>query len=149
MAYRLEHHSAGDAVVGLGQLGLVDSAARLIAGPPRDVLSLFGLTVGNDPAEQWRAIMILSAFCLCFSMTVYISLTVLFCRVRRRGSAAAADSGDAPTHQEMLWTVHNKRYDLRDFVQRHPGGSYAIMLGRGRNCTEMFKMYHSLADVSA
>lgn len=42
--------------------------------------------------------------------------------------------------------MHNRRYDLRDFMSRHPGGIDAIMLGRGRNCTELFESYHSLAD---
>ena len=45
----------------------------------------------------------------------------------------------------LLWTIHNKRYDMRTFVARHPGGADAIRLGRGRNCTVLFESYHSLA----
>jgi len=46
----------------------------------------------------------------------------------------------------QYWTVHNKRYNLQAFVDRHPGGTEAIRLGRGRNCTVLFETYHSLAD---
>ena len=45
---------------------------------------------------------------------------------------------------DHLWTIHNKRYDLSDFVAKHPGGESAILLGRGRNCTILFETYHSL-----
>ena len=42
----------------------------------------------------------------------------------------------------LLWTVHNRRYDLAGFD--HPGGPDALGLGRGRNCTVLFESYHTL-----
>ena len=47
-----------------------------------------------------------------------------------------------------IWTIHNKRYDMRAFVDQHPGGKRMIELGMGRNCTELFETYHSLSDMS-
>jgi len=41
-----------------------------------------------------------------------------------------------------LWVVDGQVYDLNDFVKRHPGGSAAIGLGKGIDCTELFKTYH-------
>jgi fatty acid desaturase len=41
---------------------------------------------------------------------------------------------------DKLWIVHGKRYDLSRFA--HPGGSYALSLGRGRDCTVLFETYH-------
>jgi len=43
---------------------------------------------------------------------------------------------------ELVWTVHGRRYDLADFVHRHPGGAQALLLGRGRDCTALFESYH-------
>lgn len=56
----------------------------------------------------------------------------------------ALSAGGTPLGE--LWTVHNRRYDMRGFAAAHPGGAAAIALGRGRNCTELFESYHSLAD---
>jgi hypothetical protein len=41
-----------------------------------------------------------------------------------------------------LWIIDGQAYDFRDFVKRHPGGSAAISLGRGLDCTELFRTYH-------
>lgn len=52
-----------------------------------------------------------------------------------------------PSEKPDLFTIHNKRYSIpADFIARHPGGVDAILLGRGRNCTELFESYHSLSD---
>jgi len=41
-----------------------------------------------------------------------------------------------------LWIIEGQAYDFTDFVKRHPGGSAAIGLGQGIDCTELFKTYH-------
>mmetsp|Transcript_4341 Transcript_4341/g.13267 ORF Transcript_4341/g.13267 Transcript_4341/m.13267 type:complete len:533 (-) Transcript_4341:105-1703(-) len=46
-----------------------------------------------------------------------------------------------------VWIVHGKAYDLRSFVDHHPGGAHAISLGRGIDCTELFESYHPFTDV--
>jgi cytochrome b involved in lipid metabolism len=44
-----------------------------------------------------------------------------------------------------LWWIHGKGYDLSDFVERHPGGIEAILLGKGRDCTAMVESYHAFS----
>jgi len=46
-----------------------------------------------------------------------------------------------------LWIYRGERYDLRSFVDNHPGGSHAILLGQGRDCTQLFDSYHPFTDV--
>lgn len=43
---------------------------------------------------------------------------------------------------EGLWRVHNKLYDLTDFVQRHPGGAEWLDLTKGIDITEQFEIHH-------
>jgi fatty acid desaturase len=49
-------------------------------------------------------------------------------------------------NNEDLWFIHGKAYDLKEFMWRHPGGSRAMEVSRGRDCTELFESYHSLTD---
>ena len=35
-------------------------------------------------------------------------------------------------------------YDVTEFVSRHPGGVDQIMLGAGRDATQLFESYHKL-----
>jgi hypothetical protein len=52
-----------------------------------------------------------------------------------------------PSHVDPpLWLIHGNRYDLSGFVERHPGGKEAILLGRGRDCTAMFESYHPFTN---
>lgn len=46
----------------------------------------------------------------------------------------------------LLWMIHGEFYDLGDFIDRHPGGKEAIMLGRGRDCTALFESYHPFTN---
>jgi len=48
--------------------------------------------------------------------------------------------------QQSVWTIHGKTYDLSSWVDQHPGGSWAINLGRNRDCTGLFESYHAFAD---
>jgi Cytochrome b involved in lipid metabolism len=48
--------------------------------------------------------------------------------------------------EQLLWTIHGKDYDLSDFVERHPGGKEAILLGRGRDCTALYESYHPFTN---
>lgn len=40
--------------------------------------------------------------------------------------------------------VRGKVYDVSSFVERHPGGVDQIMLGAGRDVTQLFESYHSV-----
>lgn len=53
----------------------------------------------------------------------------------------AGDTGDA------LWHINGNRYDLDAFVRKHPGGRRAILLGKGKECTALFRSYHTLTDL--
>ena len=44
-----------------------------------------------------------------------------------------------------LWWIHGNGYDLMDFVQDHPGGIEAILLGKGRDCTALVESYHAFS----
>ena len=55
---------------------------------------------------------------------------------------ADADGRPLPT-KEDLWNIRGQWYDLRAFVERHPGGVDAIVLGQGLDdCTTLFESYH-------
>lgn len=45
-----------------------------------------------------------------------------------------------------VWTIHGKKYDLTKFSEKHPGGAWALELGRNRDCTGLFESYHPFAD---
>lgn len=58
----------------------------------------------------------------------------------------AMSSAAKDVAKEHIWTVHGRDYDLREFVDRHPGGKEAIELGRGRDCTALFESYHPFTE---
>jgi cytochrome b involved in lipid metabolism len=43
---------------------------------------------------------------------------------------------------EGLWRVHDKLYDLINFIQRHPGGADWLQLTQGTDITELFETHH-------
>lgn len=48
----------------------------------------------------------------------------------------------ADDEAEGLWRVHDKLYDLTDFIERHPGGAEWISLTKGVDITEEFETHH-------
>lgn len=48
--------------------------------------------------------------------------------------------------QPKLWWIHGKGYNLQEFVDRHPGGREAILLGKGRDCTALVESYHPFSS---
>lgn len=56
------------------------------------------------------------------------------------------DEGTYVVSSGNIWTVHGRQYDLRDFVDRHPGGRESIELGKGRDCTALFESYHPFTE---
>eukprot|EP00485_Elphidium_margaritaceum_P008132 CAMPEP_0202693642 /NCGR_PEP_ID=MMETSP1385-20130828/7687_1 /ASSEMBLY_ACC=CAM_ASM_000861 /TAXON_ID=933848 /ORGANISM="Elphidium margaritaceum" /LENGTH=499 /DNA_ID=CAMNT_0049349339 /DNA_START=32 /DNA_END=1531 /DNA_ORIENTATION=- len=40
------------------------------------------------------------------------------------------------------WIIDGKVYDLSPFLDSHPGGKHILSMNRGRDCTELFFMYH-------
>jgi cytochrome b involved in lipid metabolism len=45
-----------------------------------------------------------------------------------------------------LWWINGNGYDLQEFVNRHPGGREAILLGKGRDCTALVESYHAFSS---
>lgn len=43
---------------------------------------------------------------------------------------------------EGLWRVHDKLYDLTDFIHRHPGGAEWLQTTKGVDITEQFEINH-------
>jgi hypothetical protein len=62
--------------------------------------------------------------------------------VKLGGSDLGALGQIDPNH----WVVHGKKFDLRAFVEKHPGGTHAISYGRGRDCTWLVESYHPYSD---
>lgn len=48
---------------------------------------------------------------------------------------------------EGVWTIHGRQYDLTAFADSHPGGPWALQLGRNRDCTGLFESYHIFSDM--
>lgn len=46
-----------------------------------------------------------------------------------------------------FWYVHGKKYDFTPFLKTHPGGDYMLLLGKGRECTELFESVHSMTGL--
>lgn len=46
----------------------------------------------------------------------------------------------------MTWTIRGKEYDLDKFVNEHPGGDHTILMGKGRDCTELFESTHRFSN---
>jgi len=45
-----------------------------------------------------------------------------------------------------LWLVHGKLYNFENFLDTHPGGKTFLLLGMGKDCTELFEGVHSLSN---
>jgi fatty acid desaturase len=61
-------------------------------------------------------------------------------------ASPAQNSADTCTHNKKYWYIHGKAYDFSTFVNQHPGGKEMILLGRGRECTELFESVHVLSS---
>lgn len=49
-----------------------------------------------------------------------------------------------------VWRIHGQDYDLSEYVDQHPGGREAIMLGMNReDCTALFESYHPFTKENA
>lgn len=133
--------------------------AALVAGAPHGhahaLLAILGWdNVGSEPDDTealWAAALLISSSLTLLLTAVWLAFQRCCCSAARRRrlrlrlyGPPPADSAGTPLDE--LWTIHNKRYDMRRFVAAHPGGAGAIRLGMGRNCTELYESYHSLAN---
>jgi len=52
----------------------------------------------------------------------------------------------APCICQHLWMLHGHRYDLSEFVSRHPGGASFLLAVKGNDITELFESVHQLSS---
>lgn len=45
-------------------------------------------------------------------------------------------------HMHVTCALTTQVYDVSKFLARHPGGSEQLMLGAGRDVTQLFESYH-------
>jgi cytochrome b involved in lipid metabolism len=69
--------------------------------------------------------------------------------IQQLSDKVIAKSSEQFQRESLLWWIHGKGYDLDDFVRRHPGGTEAILLGKGRDCTALFESYHAFTQPHA
>jgi cytochrome b involved in lipid metabolism len=67
-------------------------------------------------------------------------------RDTNRKACSASSETTLSESTNSFWMIHGVKFDLSDFVHRHPGGVEAIELGRGRDCTALFESYHPFTD---
>ena len=65
------------------------------------------------------------------------------CDCDNKLTSSSSSTTITTTDPQQLWYLQGHAYDLRDFVQRHPGGPEALWLGQGRaDCTALVLSYH-------
>jgi fatty acid desaturase/predicted heme/steroid binding protein len=51
------------------------------------------------------------------------------------------------TEEKGIWiAIDSKVYDITKFLPNHPGGSQLLKISAGRDCTDLFKSYHSFTN---
>lgn len=80
-----------------------------------------------------------------------LTLLVIFSESDTLSADAAVAHNNEYTWQEVAkhntgdsaWViVKNEVYDITSFLDRHPGGREMLLLSAGRECTDLFTMYH-------
>lgn len=60
----------------------------------------------------------------------------------RKRSVSWLEGKRKDDNAEGLWRIHDKLYDLINFVSRHPGGADWLELTQGTDVTELFESHH-------
>ena len=62
----------------------------------------------------------------------------------------SADPWNDPKWADVKWTVYRDvAYDLKPFLDKHPGGNWLLNLSIGRDCTALIESYHLRPEVSS
>lgn len=59
-----------------------------------------------------------------------------------KGCKKWLDGRQLDDNAEGLWRIHDKLYDLKDFLERHPGGRLWLEATEGTDITEHFETHH-------
>jgi Cytochrome b5-like Heme/Steroid binding domain len=78
------------------------------------------------------------------SWIIYKTLALLLSIATRHFMSTKLPSTSSSPKSTTIWTIHGVDFDLTDFV--HPGGSEALELGRGRDCSALFESYHPFTE---
>eukprot|EP01052_Picozoa_sp_SAG31_P035679 SAG31_NODE_4339_length_3340_cov_4.899389_3_plen_576_part_00 len=60
---------------------------------------------------------------------------MVYCQRKKRAEHCDKNEG--------LWVIAGSVYDLKPFMDRHPGGRYILEATQGRDCSAMFHSYHA------
>lgn len=71
-----------------------------------------------------------------------VSATTKRVQLRHSRTLSWLQGKHADDAAEGLWRIRDKLYDLTDFAQRHPGGSFWIEQTKGTDITEPFESHH-------
>lgn len=63
---------------------------------------------------------------------------------KRRGAKGAGVRELCPGCDPRYWYIHGKPYDLSAYVDKHPGGRAFLLLGKGRDVTELVESVHAM-----
>ena len=86
------------------------------------------------------------------SVTIKPTATAQPVKAKQAANAVASSSSSSTAttvrkkDPSELWVVHGGQYDLEKYIDHHPGGKEALLLGRGRDCTAMFESYHPFTN---
>jgi fatty acid desaturase len=145
---------------GISSAGRIFLPSRILA-VAADTISYLCLSVPSFALLSYEACVVRrfdivgSCFALLLSVCSVLYVCALWFEISVGGEAEATPTCtvspdreplSAPPPPAHLWQVHGQQYDLTPFVAKHPGGSSAILLGRGRDCSAMFESYHPFSD---
>ena len=50
--------------------------------------------------------------------------------------------------KDILWNLYGKRYDLTNFLDKHPGGRRILELSKSdKDLTPLFESYHAMSSI--
>jgi Cytochrome b5-like Heme/Steroid binding domain len=118
----------------IGRLTLDGNAIATVAVEPAVLASLPPRTGDNSRQQWYHAI-----------PGVSFTLKLMFRLVHGADPAWVPKAPVPPVGEHLspqYWYIHGQPYDLSSYVQKHPGGAEAILLGQSRDCTALFESYH-------
>jgi|EP00927_Polykrikos_kofoidii_P032212 fatty acid desaturase len=96
------------------------------------------------------AIKLILSDCPCYLhfFLIVVILSSVFTWRLKQAFAGQLTNPVARDFKDDVWVIHGKRYDLTPFLKLHPGGSFALRLARGSDCTGLFETYHVFTEQS-
>lgn len=152
--------------IGKAQVGLIACAAALYS-IRSSVYTSLSIIAGNLAFDHWYAALYcqLTSLSAVLENAVTLSLSVVVLTTAEADVLEAFRSwmlawilykmmrlatvllaSPFKSLEPSQWIIHGVAYDLSPYVDRHPGGKEALMLGQGRDCTALFESYHPFTE---